>query len=415
MRTIGIQHRVKFSKEGEALPTSVAILDGDRWSKLSLATETDEFYWLRGQYPLSYRKVASKSDLDNAVLFYVKWKKVSETVGLDTELLKQVGKDWYIASDVPSAYQGLQTGDQVAMVLGGSGDNLAYALARQAKLVDATILRIPPFSLPVDRDVKEEARNLAKLLLEQPELFYSIEPRDLAVIELRECYRARIEAMKARIGAEARLQQRLTGQVLRQKFGSNFEGSIEAQFDLRKTNDRVLLALAAEENDREKELIKCIKQVPIYQKIFEPITGVGPMIAARLISAIIDVRRFSKKAKLVKFCGVHVLPDGRFVRRRNGEVANWHNDARQALYLIGDQFNRRPNSEWGIELRAAKVRLRQIHPEVVTNDKGKKLYTDGHIHKMATWRTLTRFVEHLYKVWWELEGGQKTVAESEVA
>lgn len=122
----------------------------------------------------------------------------------------------------------------------------------------------------------------------------------------------------------------------------------------------------------------------IYKELFEPIAGVGPMIASRLITAIGDIRRFETDAKLKAFCGVHVLSDGRFPRRRRRETSNWHPHARQALYLLGNQFNRRPNSIWGRKLREYKEKLREKHPGVEIMD-GKKKYTDVHIHKMAAW------------------------------
>ncbi len=44
-----------------------------------------------------------------------------------------------------------------------------------------------------------------------------------------------------------------------------------------------------------------------------------------------------------------------------------------------------------------------VHPEVVETEAGKKRYTKGHIHKMAVQRTLTKFVEWLWREWWKLE------------
>ncbi len=124
------------------------------------------------------------------------------------------------------------------------------------------------------------------------------------------------------------------------------------------------------------------------------------------------------------FCGVHVLnvdkngqevPRNRqFPRRREGSVANWHPEARQALYLLGDQFNRRPHTYWGGMLLRYKLVFRQRHPVVIEEEVNerrgsrtvtvkKKRYTNGHIHKMAVWRTLTKFVSHLSRVWTRIE------------
>lgn len=85
------------------------------------------------------------------------------------------------------------------------------------------------------------------------------------------------------------------------------------------------------------------------------------------------------------------------------------------MYLLVEQFNRRPDSVWGQKLRENKIKLRAAHPDVMCKDCGctwddcvaqkshTRRYTDGHIHKMALWRTATKFAEWLYKAWWKLE------------
>lgn len=121
--------------------------------------------------------------------------------------------------------------------------------------------------------------------------------------------------------------------------------------------------------------------------------------------------RKATQAKLKKFCGMAVMPDGRLPRRRAGQVANWHPDARQALWLfVTEQVNRHGNrTRWGKMLLEYKVKLRAAHPEVIEVD-GKKRYTDGHILKMAQWRTVTKFVEWLADEWSALARQQKLEA-----
>jgi hypothetical protein len=404
MRIIGITHRIKQDKQNNARPTEVAILTKE-YQYCHLNTETEELDWIKGCWPLTYRPATANDNLADYKDRHLKWKKYKNPNDLDlipTNLVKLSDGDCYVAQEVPATFDGLQTGDQVIMLLGGSGDNLVYALAREAERLGASIWRLPPFALPAERDKNHDAEFLITLFQNRPELFYLVKPRDLEIIKLRELLISRNEAMKARIGAEARLRQRLVGAILRQEYGDDFEGTVEEKFNYYKASDLILQALVTEEKQRTKELKLHIASLPIYQKVFAPITGVAELIAARLIAAIIDIRRFNKASKLVKFCGAHCLDDGRLARRRNGEVANWHNDARQALYLIAEQMNKRPNSEWGRKFRDTKERLRVKHPEVLVIN-GKKMYYDGHIHKMAIWRTLTRFTEQLYSDWWSLE------------
>lgn len=451
MRIIGIQHRVKLSAEGEARPTRVAVLhtqDGGTGQVLAmkeLATEQDE------------------AD--------------------------------FVMND-------LHHGDTIALVLGGSGDYLAYALYRRAQAVGAQVMRIPAFALKQARDsesvqdmldglygtlrkksASDKTRDdhvlLALLAREVSEKFYPLAETDAGLILARECWRALWESMQARMAGEQRLRQLFIGRVFTRSDGLFPEGGIEQGFDAAKASDPIVAALRSEEKRRERELVNALEELQVYRELFVPIPGVGPKIAGRIISAIVDIRRFQgsadaellaesyvrseehkrlgrvsedwdivggrtyanvysriraiadfKKAagkleeaehvyahlremdirkgirnagpsgasRLKAYMGVHVLPDGRFPRQRRGAVANWHGDARQALYLLGEQFNRRPDSEWGRRLRKNKELLRKKHPEVVEVD-GKKRYTDGHIHKMALWRTLSQFVEWLYREW----------------
>ena len=214
---------------------------------------------------------------------------------------------------------------------------------------------------------------------------------------------------KARIACSQRLRQRLIGQIFCSEEGQYPEGEIELRYQELEANDTVYQNLCQEEKKREKELVGAVEELEIYRELFKPIEGCGPMIAARIIAAIGDIRLFASNAKLKAACGVHVLPDGRFPRHRSGEQANWNGLARQALYLLGEQFNRRPDSVWGQKLREYKKKFREKHP-VVEVVNGKKRYTNGHIHNMAIWRTLTKFVERLWKDWWKIEKARQTKA-----
>ena len=59
-RIIGISHRVKKTKAGEARPTLVVIMDGDQITKFKLEEETDELDFVFGRFPTEYRKVVEE-------------------------------------------------------------------------------------------------------------------------------------------------------------------------------------------------------------------------------------------------------------------------------------------------------------------------------------------------------------------
>lgn len=437
MRIIGIRHRVKKTAEGEARPTQVAILNNGKTTNLELETETDELDFVLGRFPTSHRKVEKSEDISSTPNHHIKFRKLKDDEVVEdfhTSQIAKVGKVFEVATQIPATHEGLRSDDKIAMMLGGSGDNLAFALARRGQEIGSTVNRIPPFVFKTVREkaTDDDAIMLANLLSESPSSFYEVGPRDLSLIWLRECLRSRVDAMKARIACDQRLRQHLIGAIFCSPEGKFPEGDIEKQFDKVKADDKISQVLSSEEGKRERELIKACEALDIYTELFKPVVGLGPMIASRIIGAVIDIRRFETKAKLRAFCGVHLLGDGRFPRRRNNEVANWNGDCRQALFLLGDQFNRRPDSVWGTKLIWAKAKYRMSHPYPVlvtkegekyeliegqytkssngtytigevTGLKGTLRYTNGHIHKMATWYTLGKFVESLFKNWWNLE------------
>lgn len=334
----------------------------------------------------------------------------------------------------------------------GSGDYMAYALANRAAYLGAgtSLWRLPPAALKRSRtDVglsdsckDQDANIMAEAVLLNRTLFQYTGPRELGLLLVQMQWRALAETVAARIACSQRLHQLAVGRAFCSMEGQYPEGALTKYIDELKANDPGLQAHIAEERARERELVKILERIDVYQQLFKPvIEGCGPRIAARLIASIGSASRFSTAAKMVAFCGVHVLPDGKFARKRTGQVANWHNDARQALYLLGDQFNRRPDSVWGQKLRLNKERARARHPfpvVVVKNalgvetavhelrpgmfehDKKRGRYTiqtdadpitvtgtlrygDAHIHNMALWRTLTQFTKWLWREWSRLD------------
>lgn len=461
MRYIGIRHRVKQSAEGEALPTQVAIIEPGKKKPalIALDDEQAELDFLRGIYPVKYRSVDLEETLDPFLPHHIKWREKKDDAPYPEHLMKKEGRKTFIATQVPAEYDGLKNSDIVSMVLGGSGDYFALGLATRAKdLQDAVVRRIPPAALsyyrnrrffeeahpaeakefdalmhtpekarstegterlaalnemfekvgvlPKSKDKENDALLLAWLAEHKGHRFYDVMEDDESVIWVRECYRKRIESMKARIACEQRLRQFSLGEMFRKKeLWKN--GIVEESFNEVVANDAVFQNLKKAEANANADLERALKQVAFYNHLMklDECKGVGPAIAARIFSAVIDIRRFPRESGFVAFAGMHVLPDGRFPRKRGGEVANWQSDLRQALYLLGDQFVKRPDSVWGKRLNENKAKFLEKHPETIVV-AGKKKYNPGHIHKMATWRTLTQFTRWLYKEWVRFEGAR---------
>ncbi|HEU0080483.1 MAG TPA: transposase [Candidatus Paceibacterota bacterium] len=425
-RYIGIRPRVKRTADGEARPTQLAILDDAGLRTIELPDEQSELDFVLGSFPMSYRKVLDGED----VLMFRRYH--DHHIKRDSD-----GKP----IEVPASFEGLRQGDLVAMAMGGSGDCLAFALSRKGEDVGSQVERITPFmlkSLRGEGAKDDDASFLARLVSDRRELFTPVYVRDRKIVRVRELQRLRIDVMKARIGCEQRLRQRFIGEIFCSEAGLYPEGAIEKEFEAKKASDKVLLPLVAEENAAKRELEKAVHETDVWSEVLSRVEGLGPAIAARLISTIQDIRRFETAPKLKKYLGVHVRDEkGHFPRRRAGELAGWSNEGRQAIYLLLDQLNRRPGSEWGQKLLANKAhyQARYPHPHLVfthegqertavltpgtfekkgskyiltIEDKlvtvtGKLRYYKGHIHKMALWKTGTEFVDWLFDAWWKLE------------
>ncbi|MBF8280524.1 MAG: hypothetical protein HW383_297 [Candidatus Magasanikbacteria bacterium] len=467
VRFIGIRHRVKKLSDGDSSPTQVCVIVDGTVRTYDLDTETDELDWVLGYYPTSWRLAVNGEDdallneLKNGRhrhhLRFRKVKKNEDAAKLsNTHVVKELDGKPHVL-EIPASYDGFKPDDVVGMALGGSGDRLAFALSRRAEELSGqtAVMRIRSAKLKAwredhfKREKDEDAKTLAELVRDNEADFFPTTGRDRVQIRLVETWRNRVDAMKARIGGEQRLRSRLIGLIFCSEEGKYPEGEIEVAYEKARANDHIIQALIKEEAARNREIEKILRDLPVYEQIFKPVRGIGPMIAARLIVAIGDIRRFETDAKLKAFLGVHVMEGGRFgqretgkqfVRRRQGEVANWHPDGRQALFLLTDQFNRNPNSPWGQKLLEYKAKFRTKHPSVecaacgvpleeCQKDSGKltavktstdqgaeglqdgsdkngrhvRRYMDGHIHKMALWRTVTKFVEWLWREWWRLE------------
>ena len=105
--------------------------------------------------------------------FPTKWRKVddlSELERLREELPEHHVDERRNGIFVPALCNGLREGDSVAMVLGGSGDYLAFALSRHGQEVGASVFRVPSFVLKSERGNKEkqdDPETLALLLQEK--------------------------------------------------------------------------------------------------------------------------------------------------------------------------------------------------------------------------------------------------------
>jgi hypothetical protein len=434
-RIIGIVHRVKFTADGEASPTKVAIADrsGKVTAKYNLETETDELDFMLGRFPLEYSEVASDEDLSQIDLRHLKWRKAKkgEVAGLHPSQIAVIEKKLQRAVSKPIRFGGLQAGDTVVMTLGGSGDRFAFAINNYGKTKGINVLRIQPSDLKDNRksDKSEDHLELIRLYSNRPELFpnlfHEVTKRDEILIHIKFAFDMRMQAMKDRIACGQRLKQRLIGKIFLSTEGFYPEGAIEDLLLAEQINNLFYQELVEQEEEYNKELEKLINRLDVYRELFSKISGIGPRISAPLLAYVGDIRRFSSSAKFKMYCGVAPNSKGGFVRKKRGQQQSWRPEIRQALFLFADQCNRRPESEWGRRFLEEKARLREKYPNVVVMEypdpddpekmKKTKLYTDGHIHKKARWHLLGQFCDDLYGKWTAFYDEKKADSELESA
>lgn len=130
------------------------------------------------------------------------------------------------------------------------------------------------------------------------------------------------------------------------------------------------------------------------------------------------------KARLRSYAGC--APHGgeffRSRRKKDGEeYKSCNRELRQRLYQLGSGWVKRYKNPpegwvWAERLNQNIVSYREKHPEPVEveNKSGRKVtrYSDGHIIKMAMWKTLSEFLDWLYDTWSEMqrEEGQQLLA-----
>lgn len=303
-RHIAILHRRKKTADGQARPTLVSIKTDGQISDFELATDDDELLFVNGRFPNSYLTPDPSEDISSFTqnpLFadsdHVTWRKIPKDKTADSyhpsHLREFKRKGLRRASRIPAELDGLQTGDTVLMFLGGSGDRLAHALSRHSEdLYECRIMRIPPFVFKDAGGNSEDPHSLFTVFTDNPNLFYETSPRDRDLIRAGVAQSLRKEAMKARIACKQRIEQGLQGRVFCDPHGASPELALEALLEAELANDEVYQALIAEETVRLSDLKEAIEKLPVYNFLLSQIEGISFRIAAPLICAIKDIRRF---------------------------------------------------------------------------------------------------------------------------
>lgn len=437
-RIVSFCYRTKKTAKGEARPTKVAIKNGSRVQEYDLKEVDHERDFAMGQHVTSHRAVEPGEDISKFLPRHCKWRKVEaeeNVLELTEAHLRNMGTENKPVSEIcthmPATYEGLRTGDQVVMAL-GAGDPLAAMLFAKGRKLGVKVWRTPPshlknFRPAADKDNKDnDPLHLLEMFEKQSAPFYEFRQPDMSLVNVAVKLRLRMETQAQRIAAGNRLLQTIKDQMYL------FEGEeedvnewIEERCKILQRDDPVYAALDKEEKRRNDDLEDAVKSTEAW-RVFEPIEGIGPRIAAGIL-CVGDIRRFmvpmqegpitaaerqrweiyrqehiaagvehktlehyvavgrqwkaiSKgAAKMMAYCGLHTMPnsgDGPdadfyrvFPRHKTGEVGNWSTDLRQAFYQLGEQWNKKPGSFWGAKLLQYKDGFYQKHPNPIACDR----------------------------------------------
>lgn len=293
----------------------------------------------------------------------------------------------------------LTADDTVYCELGSVSDRLALA----CHLRSAKVLRVPLFRLDAEIEGESEAsageeiaraegaemtgeespfaEEDSKLLALRkqrafaiyqasecdPGLFYPLIAKEVPVLILIVLWKAFHLMQRARIAAHLRLLStyrdlHLVKAALGMRSASDKEALLTEMLGDKSLQGlspadrkKYLAALEAGDvvfeavTDREKELVKLItahiEEIDLYEQVFKPIKGCGPLTAARMIGVISDFRRFPTLAAFRAYCGLHHFADGSRARRRKGHVSNWSQVGKQGAWQFARSVGYTPAGE----------------------------------------------------------------------
>jgi len=154
-------------------------------------------------------------------------------------------------------------------------------------------------------------------------------------------------------------------------------------------------------NKMKKEL----KNYKVWTEFMSHVKGLGPALAAGLISYVNDISRFDNVSDLYAYCGVHVK-GGKCVRRQKGQASNWNCKLKTLVCeLIPDQFikHRSPVYRDIYDEEKAKS-LTQMEEDAKKNKSERRVQSLYHAERRARRKAGKIFLHHFWKKWREAEG-----------
>lgn len=268
--------------------------------------------------------------------------------------------------------EGLDKDDAIYLQMGGQNDRFALSCAKQG----CTVLRIPAFRLQrngdrdeADADEKAQLakrKRIAEALWHarstQRAAYYLAEERDVAILDVSQTVRTWRLMQRTRISLHNQTLQLYRDLYL---LRDRKEETIEEFFlrmaaedpdlfsmidpDVRESYIKTMAqfgvteeGVSAREEILARSIGKKLKKLSLYGEVFEPIHGMGPLIAGRIIAGSSDIRRFTTPWKFRAIAGYHHLEDGSRARRVAKKVFPVNALLKQGVWLWTQQIMKAP-------------------------------------------------------------------------
>lgn len=160
----------------------------------------------------------------------------------------------------------------------------------------------------------------------------------------------------------------------------------------------------------ERDLVKAVKQLPVYETFVVPINGFGAIGLAQIVGEAGDLGEYANPAKLWKRMGVGLVGDERQRKHTDKEKAAAHGYSpkrRSVMFVIGDSLLKKQNAYKDLydarkvyEIQKAEAAGLTVVPAAKIPKGKEALYrSQGHVHNRSKRYAEKRLLRDLWRAW----------------
>jgi hypothetical protein len=144
------------------------------------------------------------------------------------------------------------------------------------------------------------------------------------------------------------------------------------------------------EDDADKDIARLIKDHPMMKQM-KPVKGIGPMLAAKMIS-MIDIEKADTVSALWRYAGYAVI-DGQRERPTKGEKLHYNIRLKTTMYNVAGSF-----------MKSSSPYRRIYDDAKAYYTFNREEWTKAHVHQAALRKMIKVFLSHLWCRWRMVEG-----------